>query len=282
LLLELKKQGHLTEAARALGVSQPAASKALQRSESILGVALIKRDNRPLALTAEGEMIAEFAQKRLELELSVEERIKRIKKSGAGHIRIASFGASASTHLLPQMIEKLKGYLPELEVSILELSDSEMIKALADDLVDFATVIKNDSNQVESLPLANDRLVALVSAESLLAKYTYLSAEVLFKENFIMTKGGSESLIREWFARSGYEPKVKHTALQLTSILAMVRANMGVSIIAEMAVPATHPNVKVIPLTPEQPRIICIAKHEKDFYSHTAQRVWGLLQRFAK
>ena len=280
LLLELKKYGHLTDASRILGVSQPAASKALKRSESILGVALIERNIRPLKLTIEGEMVAEFAQKKLDLETALEQRLKDIKSSGASTIRIASFGASSSTHLLPKIVEKLRVYLPALEVSILELNDREAVSALNDGLVDFATIIQDDDNHLTCLPLKNDRLVALVPMNSPLTKHQSLSAQVLSQENFIMTKGGSEKLIRTWYARNGCEPKVKHTAVQLTSILGMIRAGMGVSIIAEMAVPESHPDVAVIALSPEQPRIICIAKHDKDFNSHTAERVWQLLQRF--
>ena len=97
-----------------------------------------------------------------------------------------------------------------------------------------------------------------------------------------MTKGGSETLIRAWFASEGLTPQVKHTALQLTSILGMIRTGMGVSIIAKMAVPESHPEVAVVPLAPEQPRLICIAKSPRDFSSHASKRVWQLMQRYRK
>jgi DNA-binding transcriptional LysR family regulator len=280
LLLELKKYGHLTDAAGVLGVSQPAASKALQRSEAILGVSLLRRNVRPLQLTDEGEIVAEFAQKQLDLETALDRRIQGIKKNGASTIRFASFGPSASTHLLPQIVEKLKTYLPELQVSIEELNDVEAIAALNDDLVDFATVIQGEDEDLEYIPLVTDKLIALVPADSPLTKKASLSAKELSLENFIMSKGGSETLIRAWYARNGCEPKVRHTALQLTSILGMIRAGMGVSIIAKMAMPHSHPNVVSVPLSPEQPRIICIARHNRDFNSHTAKRVWQLLKRF--
>lgn len=189
-------------------------------------MALIVRNVRPLKLTIEGEMVAEFAQQQL-------------------------------NHL-------------------------EALRALNDGLVDFATIIQDDDHHLPSLPLENDRLVALVPVDSPLAKHQSLCAQDLPQENFIMTKGGSEKLVRTWYARNGCQPKVKHTAVQLTSILGMIRAGIGVSIIAEMAVPEFHPDVTVIALSPEQPRIICITKHDKGFNSHTPERVWKLLLRFNK
>ena len=282
LLLAVEKSGHLTDAAHALGVSQPAASKALSRAESLLGVALIRRNERPLLLTQEGKLVAEFAQKQQDLETALERQIKAIKKSGASSVKIASFGASASTHLLPKLIEKLKVFLPALDVQIIELHGLELINGLKDGLVDFATVVQDEDPQLEYIPLEKDRLTALVPANSALALCESLSAEDLYKEDFIMSKGGSEALIRAWFSAKGQQPKVKHTALQLTSILGMIRAGMGVSIIAKMAVPESHPEVAVIPLKPEKPRYICIAKSDREFSSHNAMRVWQLMQRFNK
>ncbi|MCO4838443.1 MAG: LysR family transcriptional regulator, partial [Oceanospirillaceae bacterium] len=270
------------DAGNALGVSQPAASKAIQRSEALLGVALICRNVRPIKLTHEGELVAEFAKKQHDLETALYQRLQSIKKSGADTIRIASFGPSASTHLLPNIVAQLRGYLSELDVSILELNELESIKALDDGLVDFATVVQIKESNLDCIPLENDQLVALVPADSSLAQQASLSAKKLSQENFIMTKGGSETLIRDWYAQSDLEPRVKHTAMQLTSIFGMIRAGMGVSIIAKMAMPETHPSVIAVPLSPVQPRVICMAKSDKDFNSHTAQRVWQLLQRFNK
>lgn len=89
------------------------------------------------------------------------------------------------------------------------------------------------------------------------------------------TDGGSEPLVRAWFARTEHEPSVRHNIQQITSILAMVRAGMGVSVIAEMAVPETHAGVAVIPLTPEQPRVICVARRQGSFAPHAAELLWN-------
>lgn len=58
LLLQLLALGSITDAALVLGVSQPAASKALRRAEDVLGFALVRRDSRPLLLTEEGRLLS--------------------------------------------------------------------------------------------------------------------------------------------------------------------------------------------------------------------------------
>jgi DNA-binding transcriptional LysR family regulator len=141
-------------------------------------------------------------------------------------------------------------------------------------LADFAIAVEHDTHDLEMILVARDRLVALVRQDYPLAKRSTLDAATLSRRDFILTKGGSEPLVRAWFARTGHEPSVRHNVQQITSILAMVRAGMGVSVIAEMAVPETHDGIAVIPLTPEQPRVICLARRSGSFASHAAELLW--------
>ena len=274
LLLQLLEVGNITNAAMMLGVSQPAASKALRRAEHLVGTELVRRDSRPLILTAEGKLIAEYARQQQRQKELLVQQLGTIKKDGAGLIRIASFGASASTHILPNLIRTISQRLPQLKVEILEFTDKDALSALREGRVDFAVIVDKEHLDLDIIPTTIDRLVALVHEEDSLAKQSTLSREDIMSRDFILTKGGSESLIREWFSSPDVHLKVKHTAVQLTSILALVRARLGISIVAELAVPEVHPNVSVIPLTPEHPRRICLAKRSGSFYSNAARRAW--------
>lgn len=193
---------------------------------------------------------------------------------GRGLVRIASFGASASTHILPALVATVTRSRPMLRVEISESADKPSLQALRDGLADFAIAVEHDAPDLEMIPVARDRLVALVRHGEPLAKRATLDAATLSGCDFILTKGGSEPLVRAWFARTRHEPSVRHNIQQITSILAMVRAGMGVSVIAEMAVPETHAGVAVIPLTAEQPRVICLARRQGSFGSYAAELLW--------
>ncbi|KAB0285387.1 LysR family transcriptional regulator [Vibrio fortis] len=274
LLLQLLETGSITEAASILGVSQPAASKALRRAEQQVGIELLRRDSRPLLLTTEGKLIAEYARQQLQQEETLIQHLRVIKKDGAGLIRIASFGASASTHILPKLIHALGKKHPQIRVEVYEYNDEEALSALREGRVDFAIIVDKERLELDIIPVTTDRLVALVHENDPLAKQSTLSAECILQRDFILTKGGSEALIRDWFSSSGTHLKAKHTAVQLTSIIALIQAGLGVSIVAELAVTAYHPNVKLIPLIPEHPRRICIAKRSGSFSSNAAKCAW--------
>lgn len=276
LLAQIQMRGGLSDAARSLGVSQPAASKAIRRAEAALGVALLRRDRRPIALTAEGALLAEHARRQEELEARLAWRLAEIRRRGAGLARFASFGASTSTRLLPRLIERLARRMPELRVEILEFADQDALAALRAERADFAALVSVEAEDLETLPLAGDRLIAVMRADDPLAERSSAMAEDLAARPFIMTKSGSEPLVRDWFARAGSTPDVRHTAVQITSILGMVRAGLGVSVIAEMAAPESHPGVRMIPLAPERRREIVLARRAGGFASAAAEQVWRI------
>lgn len=276
LLLFVAQTGNLTEAARACGVSQPAASKAIAKAEAQSGLALLRRDRRPLSLTAEGRILTDYAQRQSDMARAVHHVLEESRVRGRGVVRIASFGPSASTRILPGLVAAATRRHPMLSVEISESPDQLSLQALRDGLVDFAIAVEDDAADLEMIVLARDQMVALVPSGDPLAQVATVDAATLSRRDFILTKGGSEPLVRAWFARTGHEPNVRHGIQQITSILAMVRAGMGVSMIAEMAVPETHAGVAVVPLTPEQPRTICLARRQGSFASHAAKLLWGV------
>lgn len=274
LLRRIGETGNLTEAARACGISQPAASKAIARLEAQAGLAMVRRDRRPLCLTAEGRILAAFGQRQEDLARAAEHALAESRFQGRGLVRIASFGPSASTHILPGLIAAATRRHPALRAELAEEPDQQALQALRDGAVDFAMTVETDAPDLETVPLARDRLVALVRQGDPLAVRAEVDAATLAQCDFILTKGGSEPLVRAWFAQTGYAPRVRHSIQQITSILAMVRAGMGVSVIAQMAVPESHQGVSLLALAPEQPRIICLARRVGSFASHAAELLW--------
>lgn len=276
ILVALEENGSLTEAARCCGVSQPAASKAIARLEEQTNLTLVRRDQRPISLTAEGLLVSDYARHQSEITQKLERRLSEARNQGSGIVRIASFGASASTHILPKLIAAANQSRPMLQVEISEGTDQLSLQAVREGLADFAIAVDEDLPGLEMVPLARDQLVALLQQDDPLADEKRVYAETLSKRDFILTKGGSEPLVRAWFARNGLEPDVKHNIQQITSILALVRAGMGVSIIAEMAVPSSHNGVAVVPLSPQMPRAINLVRKEGTFASRAAELFWNI------
>jgi DNA-binding transcriptional LysR family regulator len=275
----ISKLGSVTGAAAELGVSQPAVSRAVATLEKILGVTALRRGSGMITLTAEGERLAELSTRAATLYADALRDVSDLKRKKTGTIRIGSFGASASARLLPELIVRFSTLHPAVSVEVREISDGEMPAALRDGTVDFALLVAPEDDEFEIIHLAEDRLVALIPETEKVKCPTSVTASEIENTPFIMTKGGSEPLVRRWFSRAHIEPNIRHEVLQLTSILAFVRAGLGVSIIAELAVPDTHPHVTILPLDPPAPRCIALARRRGTPRAEATRAFWRLIER---
>lgn len=270
----IEHHGSITKAAKILGISQPAISRGISLMETRLGVSLLRRGSRPMQLTDEGAILAGHADRMDAMLAATLAQVEDKRRHRTGRVRIGSFGASASTRLLPEYLRDFARHYPDIRVQIHELPDQNIAAALRDGQVDIALMVEPHSQEFDTIPLTADQLIALVQSDDPLATRPHLTAEDLSKRSFIMTKGGSEPIVRQWFEQNDHALTIDHTIQQLTSILAMVRAGLGVSIIAELAVPESHDDVSIIPLHPSAPRRICFARLPSGMSSHAAETFW--------
>ncbi|CAM3966733.1 LysR substrate-binding domain-containing protein [Phaeobacter inhibens] len=164
-----------------------------------------------------------------------------------GALRIGSIGSSASTRLLPRLLGRYQSRFPEIRLAVREIPEAAMVEALKTGMVEVAITIALDDPSLEQLPLADDHLIALLSHDG--EWPVQLSPQGLLSLPLIMIKGGSEPLVRAWFARGGLDPDIRHEAQQITSLLALVRAGLSVTpeIVLARYASSRHPRL-VLPL----------------------------------
>jgi DNA-binding transcriptional LysR family regulator len=95
------ERGSFASAAEDVGLSPSAVAKLITRLETRLGVRLINRTTRRLAITAEGETYLERAREILAAIESVEADISSARLSPRGHLRVHTFPFIAVRHLVP-------------------------------------------------------------------------------------------------------------------------------------------------------------------------------------
>lgn len=279
--LSLIRDGHgISDAARALGVSQPALSKGIADLEKKHGMHFLRRGLRPLELTTEGTCLALYADKMDHLLETVARDLDDARCNRSGLVRIGSFGASASTHLLPDALGVFSRLHPSITVEIRESTDADVLDAVHEGRVDFAVITEPGGDDLDYIPIASDQLMALVPAGHDAADKDALTAGDFDGQPFVLTKGGSAPLVLDWFTAAGRKPHVAHHVLQISSIVACVRAGLGLSIIAELAVPASIPGVIARPLLPAAKRWIVFAHPRAGLRSHAADMFWNFCQSY--
>ncbi|SDZ19149.1 DNA-binding transcriptional regulator, LysR family [Lysobacter sp. yr284] len=130
--------GSVSRAAEALYLSQPAVTLQLQALERDMGVRLLERSGRRLALTREGEALYELARPLVEgldgLEGVFRERIRGLD---AGELNVAA-GSSTILYLLPKIVEAFRAAHPEVRLTLHNVTGAGGLDLLRSDGVDLA------------------------------------------------------------------------------------------------------------------------------------------------
>jgi LysR family hydrogen peroxide-inducible transcriptional activator len=230
----LVRHGHFGRAAEACSVSQPALSMQIKEMEVTLGGVLLERGGRQVALTTFGE---ELIQRVREILRSVDELGDFARASRdrlAGRLRVGMIPTIAP-YLLPKVIENLARLHPELDIHVRETLTPKLIKEVAEGRLDTAIV---------ALPVSEPSLTEIA----------------LFRENFLLVRPGelkdtpvpSRESLREMkllLLEEGHcfrdqalsfcniqAPREVLDASSLSTLVQMVGAGIGVTLIPEMAV----------------------------------------------
>jgi DNA-binding transcriptional LysR family regulator len=112
------ERGSFASAAEDAGLSPSAVAKLITRLERRLGVRLINRTTRRLALTAEGEIYLERSRDILEAIEAAESEISSARVSPHGHLRVPAFPSFAVDKLAPILPDFLARY-PKITIDFL-------------------------------------------------------------------------------------------------------------------------------------------------------------------
>ena len=251
-----------TLAATRLGISQSAVSHALKALEQEMGIELIHRHQGGVELTDIGAQLLLRAQEILGLSETMRQEAADARGMKRGTLRIGSFGPSASMKLLPAILARYRRTYPGIEVRIDEGTDREVISWIQERRVDVGFVVLPE-DKLDTVVLCEDQMVALLPASHPLAGAQHVSLAELCDGPFIMTEAGSGPLLQRLFSAQKLVPNVLYRSAQLISTLAMVEMGLGVSILAEQALPerdSLHANSYLKkPLSPPVTRRVGLA-----------------------
>ena len=232
----LARHSHFGRAAATCAISQPALSMQIKELEAALGAVLIERGARQVRLTKFGE---EAALRVRDILHSVEELGDFARASRdrlAGRLRIGMIPTIAP-YLLPTVIGDLTRLYPELDVHVREALTSKLIQELAEGRLDTAIV---------ALPVSEPSLteVALFAENFLLVRpgkdegTPVPSSETLREMRLLLLEEGHcfrEQALSFCNTQSSL-PREVLDASSLSTLVQMVGAGLGVTLIPEMAV----------------------------------------------
>ena len=255
--------GSVSGAARVLHVTTSAISQQMARLERETGQRLAERQGRGIRLTEAGLLLARNAGYLLAQVEQVEADLAGHSGAVTGTLNIAAF-ATAARGLLPGVLQDLRSRYPDLSVSLSEQEPHEAIPALSRGHLDVA-VVQDWAGDTPAVPgglsrldLIEDPFDAALSADHPLAGRETITLSELAAEDWISWSTGQ--ICHEWLTRTlradGTEPRIRHTASEHSTQLALVAAGLGTALIPRLGREPAPPPVRFVPLDPPPTRHI--------------------------
>ena len=238
LVLAIAEYGTLTQAARQLHLTQSALSHQLLHLEGRLRLPLFHRMGRRMVATQAGERLVEVARRVVPELVRTEEAMKGEATGKSAVIRLST-ECYTCYHWLPSVLLAYRARYPGVEVQIVPEATRRPIEALLESRLDLAIIHSEARNpKLRYFPLFVDEMVLVVPPGHALASRTSISASDLIDEHLITyaLSPDTPSVLRDFLAEEGVTPK-RVSEIQLTeAIIEMVKAGLGVTILARWAV----------------------------------------------
>lgn len=248
---------NFSRAARRLNLSQPPLSQQVKALEEELGSTLLERTKRSVRLTEPGRLFLAKAKAILAQLDDAGHEVRRAARGEAGEIRIAFTGSVPMFAPFPRFIQAFRERSPSVRVEMGHLSSGAQLQALADRRIDVGFL--RPSHQflpgpaIETRTIWEDELTAVLPAGHRLArarggvKVADLAAEpfVLFPRGLGC---GLHDHVMGLCSAAGFAPRIAQEAREGVTILALVAAGTGVTILPDTYRNASVPGVVQRPL----------------------------------
>ncbi|HEU0199154.1 MAG TPA: LysR family transcriptional regulator [Burkholderiaceae bacterium] len=283
--IAIADEGSFGAAAEALHITQTALSRRLQNLESFLGVKLVERTTRSVALTPIGQNFLPQARRLLaDLGAALVE-IRETGKSLRGDVTIACV-PTAGVHYLPRIVQQYSALYPDNRIRILDHASSDVAAAVLRREAEFGINMQGPHDpELTSIPLLRDRFVLVCRKDHPLAGKKRLAWKQLQPHALILAgpESGNRPLLdlamqeQRVSLRSFYEVQRSSTAV------GMVAAGVGVAVVPELALQkGAYPQLDVVPLVePVVSRTLVLLSRTKAYFTPAAQALYDLIRKQA-
>lgn len=262
----LAEELHFRRAAERLGIAQPPLSNQIRRLEELSGTKLFVR--RPaVALTSAGEAFLAHARRALG---AVDRGLAEARRAAAGEAGrlVLGFAASTLVSLVPRLARRYVEDRPDVELVLREIPSADQFEALERGEIDVGVLREPpDDRDIESTPILTEPFVAVLPRRHDLSGRKSISLHRLAGDPFVhfprRVAPGLYDKVSQLCAIAGFTPKVRLEALEWLTIVGLVEAGVGVSLVPASFARLRWGGVRYVGLRPptlETVTAVCILR----------------------
>jgi DNA-binding transcriptional LysR family regulator len=250
-LTEVAALGSFSAAARRLNLTQPAISLQIRELEARWGLRLIERVGKGVRVTAPGRQLIEHAH-RIARECDLAESAMRGLRDGwLGRVRIGAT-LTALIYDLPPVLRRLRNDHPKIELAINNLSTPDSVENMIQNTLDLALVtLPVKSALLKVTPLRPQLCVAILPA-AMKDIPDYVTPQYLARQPLVLEheRAAVHALAMRWLSKQLPLPRPPMLVGIIEAAKQAVAAGLGISIVPDVSVARSNPDIVVRPLRP--------------------------------
>jgi DNA-binding transcriptional LysR family regulator len=239
--LSIAETLHFGHTAELIHLSQPALSLQIRALEEEVGVRLFERNRRKTTLTAAGVAFRNDAAAAL---LQLEQAIRKSRLAAGGKLGLLRIGfiSTAGTEIVPDIFREFRAANPEVEFSLRAITTADQVQMLETGSLDigFLRLPIGEHSGLDVIAVHREPFVLVVPASHKLAKRKKLRLSEVSGQEFVMYERryapGFHDLIFGMLRDARIVPNVSQTAAEISTLISLVVANMGIAILPTSAV----------------------------------------------
>ena len=264
-----------TEAGKRHFISQTAITQHIQSLEEQLGVKLFVREKKRVQLTPAGEIFYMEAKAILERTRLAVDRARNAADGISGSLRIG-YVKGQGFSLISPLIRKFYLQNPSVIFSLFRQAHLDLLMNLEQNRLDFVFNIAYGDTDLSGFSfkkISSDRLYAVLPPGYPYAQLSSIRRYDLRSEPFLLTKYYDDpaaksygNIIPDKFGESGFIPKVDSRSSDAETLMILVSAGIGITILPESIVRTLGPStdLSVIPLEGEHEHVDVLAIWKPD------------------
>jgi len=250
--VEVAETAHFGRAAENLKMTQSGLSQMIKALEKEIGVKLLDRTTRTVALTGMGNSLYQHAVELIQAHRLAEERIAGIVSGQQGTVRLG-FVPSAALEVLPRFISGLRRHTPNISIELHELTSARQLAYLKEGQLDIGLVREvNQSPGLVITPIVKEPLLLAVPQKHRLSNRKSIKMDELREEQFVSFPQNQVSYlhnkVNSLCTEAGFTPTVIQEAVQFATILGLVSSGVGIAVVPQSVSLIQLPNLKFIPI----------------------------------
>lgn len=262
--------GSLSKAAEYWNYTQSAVSQIVVSVENDLGLTLLNRSHAGVSLTSDGERLYPYV---CDIALShrrLSDKAFEILGIGDGNIRVGTF-SSISCQLLPSIIGRFKARYPNIHLELLTGDYTKIERWICHGTADLGFVNLPTRRDLKVVPVVSDRMLALLPENHPMAHLERIPLRLFEAEPVIMMQEGAQQEALDIFRKNNIKPRLEYRADDDYTIMAMVEAGLGISLLPELVLKRSCYNVAIRDIDPGFCRSIAVAVRKNPAPSVAAQ-----------